>query len=142
MTSKEKRYWDSWETHTGVKRMTRLDFWEWFKKNYNNNKAMFQHWDGVLMFDFIRGQAERKKVQNMTGLFQDAGLYVHRFVQIEDLEQGIDIVDEIISHIRKGRMPDSKEWSRNIVNPKFRKPSKEIPTSALHFLTISRILYG
>ena len=93
MTSKEKLYWDSWEAHTGVRKMTREGFWEWFKKNYNSNKGMFQHWDGVLMFDFIRGHAERLKVQNMNGLFQDAGLYVHRFVQIEDLEQGIDIVD-------------------------------------------------
>jgi hypothetical protein len=138
MTSKEKLYWDSWEAHTGIKKMSRIEFWEWFKKNYNSNKAMFQHWDGVLMFDFIRGQAERKKVQNMTGLFQDAGLYVHRFVQLEDLEQGIDIVEEILTNIRKGKTPNSQEWNRNIVNPKFRKPSKEIPTPASRFRDLGK----
>tara|TARA_Y100000310_G_scaffold17772_1_gene17566 strand:+ start:1142 stop:3274 length:2133 start_codon:yes stop_codon:yes gene_type:complete len=138
MTSKEKRYWDSWEAHTGVRKMTREGFWEWFKKNYNSNKGMFEHWDGVLMFDFIRGHAERLKVQNMNGLFQDAGLYVHRFVQIEDLEQGIDIVDEILTNIRAGKMPNSHEWSRRILNPKLRKPVKETPTPVSRFKDLAK----
>ena len=113
--------------------MTRLEFWELFQRNYKANIPMFRYWDGVLMYGFIMKQAEANKVQNMNGIYHDAGLYISRWVEIEDIVHGIDVVDEIVRLIKKGETPNSRPWNRKILEPKHRKKPKEIPTPASTF---------
>ena len=131
--SKEKLFWKDWQFHTGVKKMTRLEFWELFQRNYKANIPMFRYWDGVLMYGFIMKQAEANKVQNMNGIYNDAGLYISRWVEMDDIVQGIAVVDEIVGLIKKGKTPNSRPWNRKILEPKHRKKPKEIPTPASTF---------
>ena len=121
--------WNGWDAITGVKTMNRIQFWEWFAKQSNQYQKMFKIWDEVTVYKFILDRAKAKKVVNMHGLWQDAGLYVSRWAKTEDMADGIKIVDEIISLIRKGVTPNATPWNRKLLEPKPKKNGgrKETP---------------
>ena len=122
--TKESKYsngWIDWEHTSGVKKMTRIQFWTWFKTQATTHEWMLGLWKETSIYETILDMANRKKVRDMQGLFQDAGLYASRFVSQENKTSGIKIVDEIIDLIKKGETPNSIAWNRGIERPKRKK---------------------